>query len=431
MRRNNHPATKGMAKISVITVVYNDVSHIKGTMESFFSQTWEDKEYIVIDGGSTDGTVDVIQSFASQLHYWCSERDNGIYEALNKGIAYVSGDWIIVLNSGDYFVGSTSLADAMQVEDIDNVDVIYGNAILIRKKFRQRILAEDNPQKMEYSPVYRHGASLVRSEVQRSFLYDITKKQQLGYALDWEMIYRMYKSGCRFKKVDVDIEAYREEGVSNHPYLNLWYNYKVTSQGCFHLVKFAWLCKAAMFTWLRNSCLYAWGKAFVLEWMVNDVLPCVPFWSFRRFYLRMLGMRIGKGSFVMKKNYLMNANLISIGEFSHINHDCIIDARAQVRIGNSVSISHRVNIMTGSHDVDNKDFQGLFKPITIEDYAWIGIGATILQGVTIGKGAVVCAGAVVTKDVPAYAIVAGVPARKIKTRSKELDYFCEWETPFT
>lgn len=133
----------------------------------------------------------------------------------------------------------------------------------------------------------------------------------------------------------------------------------------------------------------------------------------------------------MKKNYLMNANLISIGEFSHINHDCIIDARAQVRIGNSVSISHRVNIMTGSHDVDNKNFQGLFKPITIEDYAWIGIGATILQGVTIGKGAVVCAGAVVTKDVPAYAIVAGVPARKIKIRSKELDYFCEWETPLT
>lgn len=65
-------------KISVITVVYNDAKNIRQTMESFFSQTWEDKELIVIDGGSTDGTVDIIKEYSDRLGYWCSEKDKGV-----------------------------------------------------------------------------------------------------------------------------------------------------------------------------------------------------------------------------------------------------------------------------------------------------------------------------------------------------------------
>ena len=90
-------------KISVITVVYNDVGSIRNTMESFFSQTWKNKEYIVIDGGSTDGTADIIREYEDRLAFWCSEKDNGLYDALNKGIAHAKGDWVIVLNSGDFF----------------------------------------------------------------------------------------------------------------------------------------------------------------------------------------------------------------------------------------------------------------------------------------------------------------------------------------
>ena len=78
-------------KISVITVVFNEVNHIRETMESFFSQTWEDKEYIIIDGGSTDGTADIIREYSDRLAYWCSEKDNGIYDAMNKGIGHCSG----------------------------------------------------------------------------------------------------------------------------------------------------------------------------------------------------------------------------------------------------------------------------------------------------------------------------------------------------
>ena len=88
-------------KISVITVVFNDVAHIKETMESYFSQTWEEKEYIVIDGGSTDGTADIISKYADRLAYWCSEPDGGIFDAMNKGIKYAKGDWINIKTSLD------------------------------------------------------------------------------------------------------------------------------------------------------------------------------------------------------------------------------------------------------------------------------------------------------------------------------------------
>ena len=127
----------------------------------------------------------------------------------------------------------------------------------------------------------------------------------------------------------------------------------------------------------------------------------------------------------------MNANLISIGKHSHINTQCILDGRGGITIGSSVSISHRVNIMTGSHDYKSPNFQGIFKPIVIEDYVWIGVGATILQGVTLGRGAVVCAGSVVTKDVPDYAVVAVIPARIIDSRTEDLDYECKWDVPLT
>lgn len=90
----------------------------------------------------------------------------------------------------------------------------------------------------------------------------------------------------------------------------------------------------------------------------------------------------------------------------------------------NVSISHRVVIMTGSHDINSSDFSAKGGGIEIGDYCFIGVGATILHSVKIGKGAVVCAGAVVTKDVPDYSVVAGVPAKVIGSRTKDLNYVC-------
>ena len=95
-----------------------------------------------------------------------------------------------------------------------------------------------------------------------------------------------------------------------------------------------------------------------------------------------------------------------------------------VDIGSCVSVSFRVNIVTGGHNFRDPKFAGKFLPIIIEDYVWLGVGATILQGVRIGRGAIICAGAVVCDDVPALAIVGGVKAKIIGYRDDNMDYKC-------
>lgn len=88
-------------KISVVTVCYNAVQTLEKTMLSVLNQTYPDVEYIIIDGGSTDGTVDIIKKYADRLAYWVSEPDKGIYDAMNKGTLKASGDWIIYINADD------------------------------------------------------------------------------------------------------------------------------------------------------------------------------------------------------------------------------------------------------------------------------------------------------------------------------------------
>lgn len=418
-------------KITVITVVYNNVSDIKDTLDSFVAQTWPEKELVVIDGGSTDGTAEIIRAYSDKTAYWCSQPDEGIYDAMNKGIDRATGEWVTFLNSGDVFADEYVLEKVFSGNSYDGVDVVYGNSIEVTDSARLHLDASPDASCMEYFPAYRHGSSFVRTKVQREFKFNLSLKNKLGYAFDWEMIHRMYKAGRTFKKVDVAMQAFLQEGVSNRPYKSRWYNYKITSGRSFSPKKLLYFLYNCMVYAIVHSALYRWVRAFFMEFIPNSVLPHIHFWTIRRAYLKLVRAKIGKGTFIMKNVYIQSPNRLSIGAGSHINRGVVLDARGNITIGASVSVSHNVNIMTGGHDHQSRHFSGVFKPIVINDYAWIGVGATILQGVTIGRGAVVCAGAVVAKDVADYEIVGGVPAKKIGTRTDNLDYKCVWDTPFT
>lgn len=418
-------------KISVITVVYNDVSHIRETMESFFSQTWKDKEYIVVDGGSTDGTVEIVRSYADRLAFWCSERDGGIYDAMNKGISHATGDWINFLNSGDSFVSAMALEKVVMLVGTDEVDVIYGDSIELNGVDETFVPAARDYRLMAYAPVYRHGSSLVRAEVQKKFRFDLTKKPWLGYALDWEMIFRMYKAGIRFRKVDVTIQKYERRGTSDNLFLSARYNYLITSQGHFNASLYMRYLKSVGYLWVHGTTVYRWASAFILEYLVNGIVPHIPFWCLRKLLLRGAKVRIGKKSFIMRKNYIMGANRLLVGDYSDINGGCLIDARGGISIGDDVSISHQAKLVTGSHQVNSPDFAAYYHPIIISNHVWLGVGCTVLSGVSIGEGSVVCAGAVVTHDVPPFTVVAGIPAKPIRMRNTDLRYHCIWDSPFT
>lgn len=166
-------------------------------------------------------------------------------------------------------------------------------------------------------------------------------------------------------------------------------------------------------------------------YITNYFVSFIPIRIIRNFWLRMcMRMKIGKQTYIDLGCFYMQPWNIKIGSFTHINRGCFLDGRGVIEIGDSVSISHKVNIVTGSHDVNSVNNQYITNKIEIHDYAFIGVGATILQGVKIGKGAVVCAGACVTKDLEPFGIYAGIPAKKIGNRIQDLNYKCNPETFF-
>ena len=103
------------ALVSVITVAYNEETTIEKTILSVVTQNYSPIEYIIIDGGSTDVTVDIIRKYESHITYWISEKDEGIYDAMNKGLKYASGEWSIFMNSGDWFYDETVIEKYMIV----------------------------------------------------------------------------------------------------------------------------------------------------------------------------------------------------------------------------------------------------------------------------------------------------------------------------
>ena len=163
-----------------------------------------------------------------------------------------------------------------------------------------------------------------------------------------------------------------------------------------------------------------------VNYLANYVVNRIPSFTVRhRFYVRVLGVRIGPGAGIHLGCRLwfygpgqLRRNGLTIGVRSRINRDCTLDARGSITIGEDVSISPEVFILTASHGVDDPEFRVETRPVVIEDHVWIGTRAVVMPGVRLGRGCVVCAGAVVTRDVAPLDVVGGVPARTIRRRDE-------------
>lgn len=173
-----------------------------------------------------------------------------------------------------------------------------------------------------------------------------------------------------------------------------------------------------------------WVKYFYYPLFLfrNVVINKIPSRHLRKWFDKLMGARIGKGSFLFRRTEVLFPKGLLIGKNSTVGWFALIDARGGICIGDNVTLASYVKLVTGTHDTKSAKFEASFLPIRIDNYAWICTGATICSNVHIGEGAVVAAGAVVTKDVPPYTIVGGVPARKIGDRCRELAY-CP-STPF-
>jgi acetyltransferase-like isoleucine patch superfamily enzyme len=168
------------------------------------------------------------------------------------------------------------------------------------------------------------------------------------------------------------------------------------------------------------------------DWLLSHVVARLPFasWRMRLYQLGRVQFADVRSGCVMLGAEISHGWRLTIGRNTIIGPHVLLDARGFITLGDNVNISGHTKIQTAKHEVQDPYFGGTYLPVVIGNRVWVGMGATIFGGVTIGEGAVVAGGSVVTKDVPPYMIVAGIPARVVGERTRdlryELDYRPNW-----
>ena len=197
-------------KISVITVVRNDVQHIEETMSSVLNQTYPNIEYIVIDGASTDGTWEKIQQYNGRLAYSLSEPDKGIYDAMNKGIKVMTGDWCIFMNCGDSFYDNEVVSKVFCEYKDQGESLIYGDTMLVNGQRKREIKAlAQRSKKKECMPSY-HQSIFIRAFEMKSHPYDLNYR----IIADFAFFYKLKKRNDNYLYVPLIIASYDANGLS-------------------------------------------------------------------------------------------------------------------------------------------------------------------------------------------------------------------------
>ena len=179
--------------VSVITVVFNGSEKIQHTINSVASQTYESIEFIVYDGGSTDNTVDILVQYSHQIDYWKSEKDFGIYHAMNKGVSKANGNWIIFLGSDDYLADEYAIENMVRISAPEIAciygDVIYDNGYRFCSRLNSLMLISNN---------IHHQSALYNKKLFNTFKYDESCKVYSDYELNL-IIYKneIGRASCR------------------------------------------------------------------------------------------------------------------------------------------------------------------------------------------------------------------------------------------
>lgn len=200
--------------LSIITICYNIKDEIEKTCQSIVNQTWQDFEWVVIDGGSTDGTVEVLNKYRSRINVFISEPDKGIYNAMNKGIKLASGEWLSFMNGGDAYAANDVLEKVFKNKKYD-ADVLYGD---VREFYTDgRILIRRYPDELNLDffidDSINHQSSFIKRNLFDKFgLYDEIYK----IAGDWEKWIVFSQNGCKFQKVNITVANFMCNGISSN-----------------------------------------------------------------------------------------------------------------------------------------------------------------------------------------------------------------------
>jgi len=202
-------------KLSIITINLNNASGLRKSIESVVTQTYTDYEYIVIDGGSSDGSADVIIKYANRITYWVSEPDKGIYNAMNKGILQANGEYLQFLNSGDCLVNENILAKVFETLRTD--DIIYGHLNYVYEKgIRIHKMPEEKQLSLQYffNHTIAHSAAFIARRLFSDNLYD--ESYMIGADKKF-FIEKIIIQNCTVQNLDEVIVNFDTKGISSNP----------------------------------------------------------------------------------------------------------------------------------------------------------------------------------------------------------------------
>lgn len=424
-------------EFSIITVCYNSISTIEKTIKSIISQTCNNYEYIIVDGNSNDGTLDVVNKYKEFISLIISEPDKGIYDAFNKGIKLASGKFVSILNSDDTYNPDTLQLVSKSAKEHPH-SIIYGDTYFIDDNdiVFSKNDGKFDPYNLKSGIGFMHPAAFIPKKIYNQVgLYSTSK--DLYIASDADFLIRCYKNGYSFNKRSFKVfmrtgglsessfyvahkqylESLKRHGIINDKEflkqrLKLFFKAipkKVFSRKSVAKIKLqVWIILIALFNFLQRHLLF------------NNL---------RNLIFKVAKFKVGNHTYVHNSIFL-SLGKFSIGNHSVVNPKCVIDNRGEIIIGKNVSIGHYSKIYTTGHDINCSYFTGVKKPVIIKDYVVLFSSCIIQPGVKIEEGAVVFPGSVVTKDVPAYTLAGGNPATIIGKRNSNLNYKIDYGFKF-
>lgn len=205
-------------KVSIITVCYNNDSTIKDTIDSVLNQSYQNIEYIIVDGNSSDNTKTIISSYGNKINQFVSEPDNGIYHAMNKGVKLAHGDIVGILNADDFFCSSDVISNIIKEFKTKNIDAVYGDVQFVKPQNLEKIVRyysskQFMPQKFKYGFMPAHPSFYVKRNAFDDFGY---YKEDYLIASDYELLIRfIYKNNLKCKYLEFPFVTMRTGGVSN------------------------------------------------------------------------------------------------------------------------------------------------------------------------------------------------------------------------
>jgi len=202
--------------VSIITVVLNGEKNLNRTIQSVINQTYENLEYIIIDGGSTDGTISIINRYKDKIDYWISKKDNGLYDAMNKGIDVARGNWINFMNAGDEFYDYSVLKNLFTNQNYHEVEIIYGNHEVVYPTGHFRFVKAGIVKNLWKGETFSHQSSFVKTNYLMMYKFNHSKK----IAADFEFYYKAWKNNAKFKFIDLTVAKFDAGGVSDLKRIN-------------------------------------------------------------------------------------------------------------------------------------------------------------------------------------------------------------------